>query len=85
MYVLISAIMECLVACKLQLALVYISILHNQFIYLKTSTYVYVRIRKKPKQAKKRAVLRVQKTLRLNTVGGNRTHDLSLKRQKDMD
>ena len=35
--------------------------MHKQIIYLKAFTHVYVRIRGKHKQAKKRAALRVQK------------------------
>ena len=72
-------------ACKLQLALVYTSICIIKSFAWRRLMHVYVRIRKKHKQAKKNSGTARAKTLRRNILVGNRTQDLSLKRQKDRD
>jgi len=55
---------------------------HKQIIYLKAFMHVYVQIRGKHKQAKKKSGTARAKILRLVVQGGNRTHDLWLKDAK---
>jgi hypothetical protein len=55
---------------------------HKQIIYLKEFTHVYVRIRGKHKQAKKKSGTARAKKMRLIVQGGTRTHDLWLKDAK---